>query len=89
MTIDWQTFAARVPAGTRVLGEGGEGILLENYPYIETEYEGHELSEWLRVQPFTPCYGSGLHYWLREVQALEYLIDGTWVSYAQLMTGEM
>lgn len=86
MDIDWAKFGTRVPTGTRIIGEGGEGVLLENYPYSERDFVGHGDSQWLRVQLFTDYFGSGMHYCLRGVQSLRYLISGAWTSYDQVMS---
>jgi hypothetical protein len=111
MTIDWQTFSERVPAGTRVrvivhsmvrvregLGgivsfKGKEGLIV-HHGYDDTD-EAHNP---FRIQsPLFPCdmEHPAIQFFdenfarAMSPHDLEYLIDGTWVSYAQLMTGEM
>lgn len=99
--IDWDRFAERVPVGTRVLySVHYEGILLENYPWraledhIELEArEGCELvrkypKNWLRFEPFDKANIPPLADCYEEYcKSLKYLIDGTWVTYQQIMEG--
>jgi hypothetical protein len=101
MTIDWQTFAARVPAGTLIRGEEDEdgktweGVLLENKPHCFEDFIAGIMYEddkklkraimpiRLSMQDFDEIETSTV---MVDYPDVEYLIDGTWVSYAQLMT---
>lgn len=76
--IDWDVFASRVPAGTRVRNHTGddfwEGIALENY--------SSDGSDWLRLQCFDVPIEEKFHVGNDEVQ---FLIDDKWLTFDQIM----
>lgn len=95
--IDWDLFAERVQAGTRVvyLNPDGsvalDGILLENYPHKRDELmastekpDTREIlskSDFLRYQPITK---EG-DYLFHLGPGARYFIDGRWVTFEDLM----
>lgn len=99
--IDWDTFAERVPVGTKVLYMVHyEGVLLENYPWkaledhIELEVrEGRELKRkypknWLRFEPFDKANIAPLADCYEEyIRNLQYLINGQWRTFDEAMDG--
>lgn len=99
--IDWDLFGQRVPAGTIVkkhdtpaiingvtgIIEGDEGILLENKPFRVSElsckmYEYVSIETMLYFQPFRHIGQMS-----DRAEDMRYLIDGTWLSFAQIMEG--
>lgn len=97
IAIDWETFAARVPAGAHVRWKTSswghrDAVLLETSPYIDYEHvnETEFLSQiftrekWLRVQPFI-AFTDFLSIKM-EAETLEYLIDGQWLTFTEIMT---
>lgn len=99
-TIDWERFAARVPAGTVILYQKRyEGILIENYPWravedhLELEFSaGKEMvfkhpRNWLRFEPFDKENRGPLSEAYEEYAPhLIYLIDGQWLTFDEVMT---
>lgn len=93
--FDWDFFASRVPAGIEVrarLADGHyftQGILIENKPYEESESETWTILgkpiiptvHCLRVQDFDLP-----EEWGEIVDDLEFLIDGTWHTFEEVMT---
>jgi hypothetical protein len=97
MTINWKAFRKRAPAKTRVrsvdhdpLDDGleintGDGGIVTRHRRKKDDPSAREYG---RDQLY--CKFDHLEdEWPMHPTQLEYLIDGTWVSYAQLMTGEM
>lgn len=104
MGIDWDKFAARVPAGTwircRIEGYESEiGILIENYPYEEDEAIA-DRTDWyaksgaidlsalsnfpsLRCQWFDSLPEAHV---LPSSHFLQYLINGHWKTFHEVMT---
>lgn len=98
--IDWDLFAARVPAG-RVqvkwefgrVGNWNYGILLDTKPFLDYERisinaptDDAELYTHVRVQCLPGRSGQSVPLNKRP-NDLKYLIDGTWLSFAQIMEG--
>lgn len=102
--IDWETFSARVEAGrTQVKWEFGTsdnwnyGILLEAYPYRDAErpMQGEPQEDvplrslsFVRVQSITGSFGSRVPLNKRP-KDLHYLIDGVWLTFAEVMQGDI
>lgn len=100
--IDWDLFSKRVPVGTRVrmgvdtvpnpedlILDEIDGIIMrfedieegENQDFPESACEA-EVFFILWVQPFNLMD----EWWLNPIFS-DYLIDGTWLSFAQIMEG--
>lgn len=94
MTIDWERFAERVPAGTQILGQWYHGIILENQSYgvdeIAAGLESHRVMRrykrdlkgafMLRVQLFTHPMAIPI-----DVTGSQFLINGQWLTFAEVM----
>lgn len=83
MTIDWQRFSERVPAGTRVrsLGIPCSGTITSNVPSPAIGYD-------IPCLPYTDDDPVEVHYrkWVI-AKDIEYLIGGVWQSYSEIMEG--
>ncbi len=89
MTVDWEAFAERVPAGTQITlfygWDAALGILIENKPYCSMETTNRygdtgEKTMKLLCQPF--------QYFLptrRNANEINYFIDGKWLTFSQVM----
>lgn len=100
--INWDRFAAKVPAGTTVRFQypeseqpPREGILLENYPHrteehiadIDNETRANWGKEIRSHHPVLRFQGYSERTWDNfGVKDAEFLIDGAWVTFDQLMT---
>jgi hypothetical protein len=102
--IDWDRFAARVPAGTRVRFQYDEhsplreGVLLENYPYrmeeriadIDDEKREGWVKELRSVHPTFRFQGYNERTWDNfGVKYGEFFIDGVWLTFQQVMQGDI
>lgn len=94
--IDWDKFAERVPAGTRIIGSvphtdsAIEGILLENKPFKDWEFPSGDLND-----PFKPIHPTRVHVQFfvlgnytqyGYVEGLVYFINGQWLTFDEVMT---
>jgi hypothetical protein len=97
--IDWDKFAARVPAGTQVkkhdtpaiingkpsIIEGDEGILLENKPFRISELSC-KMYEYISIETmlyFQPFRHIGQM--SDRAEDMRYLIDGAWKTLPEIM----
>lgn len=97
--IDWDLFAARVPAGTRVrwwfMGRENEGMLIELYPFREADesYDPetsavHDPKTGLRYAEHLevqPIPGRHGLSLNKNPEELEYLIGSQWLTFAEVM----
>jgi hypothetical protein len=83
--IDWDEFAARVPAGSQakvISYQWVEGIILENKPFGLIDKSDHFFSQTGLLFAGFATYRPGMRV---EAQKMLYLIDGEWLTLIQVM----
>jgi hypothetical protein len=96
--IDWDKFAERVPAGTKVRC-GGEawaywhGILLENYPYSQLEELNPLGRDYARIVEHilrTPqlriqTFAHSETQYANPIKTMQYFMNGQWRTFDEVM----